>query len=115
MSAKRTLFTRFNIPGGRLGECSFLGLLEDSGGRANVRLGVTGEGDLSGVLCVEPEWDTYFVVPMRCLVIPVLCLGLARSAREAELDFGRLFGVDDAAGTEARCILVWVAERVLGV
>lgn len=76
---------------------------------------MTGQGDLSGVVCGESEWDTDFVVPIRCLAIPVMCLDLARSAREAELDFGRLFGVDDAAGTEARCILVCVAERVLGV
>ena len=43
---------------------------------------------------------------LRCLAMELLFLGLKRSVRGAELDFGRLVGVDAARGTEARRTLL---------
>jgi hypothetical protein len=127
-AAKRTLFTCFNIPGGRLVK-DFFEELVDIVGESNVSaaawLGVKEDVEPNEGLGLEVGRRACFVLPFLgiiwrdarlCLAAVMLCLGLARSVRGAELDFGLFFGVDDTGGTEARrALLCWVAGRVLGV
>ena len=96
-------------------ENSLLELLGELGAGASEYVGVIGESGLNGGLGLEFGCGTYFIVwefgmdwreSLRCLAIVLLCLGLARSVRGAELDFGRLFRGDAAAGTDARRALL---------
>lgn len=73
------------------------------------------ESGLNDGLGLEPGRGTCLIVAvlgviwresLRCLGMELRFLGLERSVRGAELDFGRLVGVDAAGGTEARRTLL---------